>query len=70
MSGLTVTEKNSTRADIKIGFYAKDHKDPFPFDGQGGTLAHAFYPDDGDIHFDADEPWSLYADEGNEQMDG
>ena len=44
--------------DFKIGFYAGNHDDGFPFDGAGGTLAHAFFPTDGNVHFDATEQWT------------
>ncbi|CAF0761423.1 unnamed protein product [Adineta ricciae] len=46
---------NNKAADLKIKFQAKDHGDGYPFDGQGATLAHAFYPTSGDLHFDDDE---------------
>ncbi|KAG6737807.1 hypothetical protein POTOM_059337 [Populus tomentosa] len=45
-------------ADIVIEFYSGDHGDQYPFDGPGNKLAHAFYPQDGRLHYDADENWS------------
>jgi len=45
-------------ADIVIAFYSGDHGDQAPFDGPGNILAHAFYPQDGRLHYDADENWS------------
>ncbi|XVE68012.1 hypothetical protein DITRI_Ditri09bG0034100 [Diplodiscus trichospermus] len=47
-----------TRADIRIGFYRLDHGD-YPFDGPGNVAAHAFLPQDGRFHYDADENWSF-----------
>ncbi|XVE68010.1 hypothetical protein DITRI_Ditri09bG0033900 [Diplodiscus trichospermus] len=48
-----------TRADIRIGFYRLDHGDGYPFDGPGNVVAHAFSPQDGRFHYDADENWSF-----------
>ncbi|CAF3625706.1 unnamed protein product [Rotaria sordida] len=45
-------------ANIVIDFGYRDHGDGYHFDGPGGTLAHAYYPEDGRIHFDMDEPWT------------
>ncbi|PIA40354.1 hypothetical protein AQUCO_02500206v1 [Aquilegia coerulea] len=45
-------------SDIVIGVHTGDHGDENPFDGRGGTLAHAFPPTDGRLHFDGDEIWS------------
>ncbi|KAL4283739.1 hypothetical protein GQ457_16G001810 [Hibiscus cannabinus] len=47
-----------TRADIRMGFYRRDHGDDYPFDGPGGVLAHALAPEEGRLHYDADENWS------------
>ncbi|KAF8058822.1 hypothetical protein N665_1241s0016 [Sinapis alba] len=46
-----------TTANLKIGFFAGDHGDGQPFDGVLGTLAHAFAPKYGRVHFDAAETW-------------
>lgn len=48
-------------ADLVIGFHRRDHGDGAPFDGPGGTLAHAFSPTNGRFHYDADERWSVGA---------
>ncbi|CAF1575033.1 unnamed protein product [Adineta ricciae] len=45
-------------ADIKIQFRSLNHSDGYPFDGPGKTLAHAFYPTSGEIHFDDDESFT------------
>ncbi len=47
-----------TGADITLSWESGDHGDGYPFDGTLGVLAHAFYPEDGRIHFDEDELWT------------
>lgn len=44
-------------ADIVVSFEDGDHGDGDPFDGSGGVLAHAAYPEEGFVHFDDDELW-------------
>lgn len=52
--------KYKLQVDIEIRFESGDHGDYDPFDGRGGTLAHARFPDGGgDVHFDDDEVWTI-----------
>ena len=53
---------------VNILFAAGNHGDGYPFDGQGGVLAHTFYPAPpnpepiaGDMHFDDSESWHIGA---------
>lgn len=66
-TAVTFRRTTDTRAarSLAYSFARGEHMDPYPFDGPGKVLAHAFYPADlnpepiaGDVHLDEDEPWS------------
>ncbi|CAH1801661.1 unnamed protein product [Owenia fusiformis] len=50
--------QTSGDSDIDIRFGRYEHGDGYSFDGKGGTLAHAFFPENGRTHFDEDEDWT------------
>ncbi|XP_030377643.1 stromelysin-3 isoform X2 [Scaptodrosophila lebanonensis] len=57
---LTFTRKAAGPVHIEIKFVESEHGDGDAFDGQGGTLAHAFFPVfGGDAHFDDAELWTI-----------
>ncbi|KAJ9601220.1 hypothetical protein L9F63_000615, partial [Diploptera punctata] len=62
---LNFTRKTKGSVHIEIRFEKGEHGDGDPFDGPGGTLAHAFYPfKGGDAHFDETETWTIGSDKG------
>ena len=57
---LTFSQRTNGKVHIDIRFESRQHGDGDPFDGVGGTLAHAFFPAyGGDAHFDDSETWTI-----------
>ncbi|XP_023337348.1 stromelysin-3 isoform X2 [Eurytemora carolleeae] len=60
VTDLTFIQKQSGKVHIDIRFEKGEHGDGDPFDGPGGTLAHAYFPVyGGDAHFDNSESWTI-----------
>lgn len=73
-SHLQFTEVFTPEADIIIFFATQDHGDGYPFDYNGGILAHAFFPYEfghygGDVHFDESEKWIIAKKKSDDGLD-
>ena len=60
VTDLTFSRQDSGSVHIDIRFASYEHGDGDPFDGPGGTLAHAYFPQyGGDMHIDDSELWTI-----------
>ena len=60
VTDLTFEKKDAGSVNIEIRFEKYEHGDGDPFDGAGGTLAHAYFPQfGGDVHVDDTEYWTI-----------
>ncbi|XP_050729691.1 matrix metalloproteinase-24-like isoform X2 [Eriocheir sinensis] len=60
VTDLTFERSTSGKVHIEVRFEKGEHGDGDPFDGPGGTLAHAYFPIyGGDAHFDDTEAWTI-----------
>ena len=63
----------AANAHFTVEWVTGDHGDGFPFDGSGtggfNIYAHAFYPEDGWIHFDEAETWAHSHGSGNVDLE-
>lgn len=65
VTDLTFKQERSGRVHIEIRFEDGEHGDGDPFDGEGGTLAHAYFPVyGGDAHFDNGDFWTMHESRG------
>jgi len=62
---LSFKQERDGRVHIEIRFEDGEHGDGDPFDGEGGTLAHAYFPVyGGDAHFDNGDFWTMHESRG------
>ncbi|MGH3800560.1 MAG: matrixin family metalloprotease [Pseudonocardiaceae bacterium] len=63
----------AANAHFTVQWLTGDHGDGFPFDGSGSggfnIFAHAFFPEDGRIHFDEAETWAHSHGSGNVDLE-
>uniref|UniRef100_A0A0P4W0G4 Peptidase metallopeptidase domain-containing protein n=1 Tax=Scylla olivacea TaxID=85551 RepID=A0A0P4W0G4_SCYOL len=65
VTDLQFQRTSSGKVHIEVRFEKGEHGDGDPFDGPGGTLAHAYFPIyGGDAHFDDSEVWTLRSNRG------